>query len=144
MRGRRCLPLMHMVGLGLLPFALMFGSWMPFWWFALELARALNIPMDEPLKEQRFGLLCLVLFLFTGVCFMLVGAWLGLYLVVATLRLGYGWTWADVLGSMFAPHRFESAMWGLKDLTLDSEDTDWSADPMYDDLLDEDSDDSRW
>jgi hypothetical protein len=89
--------------LALAPVGLQFASFLPLWFLARGLARALAIPDEAPVIEQTYGLVWLALVLIAMLVFMLMGFSLGVVLNVLVARLGFGWPMAAVVEAGICP-----------------------------------------
>jgi hypothetical protein len=59
------------VALGVLPFGLMFASFIPTWFIFQVIAGALGISLDGPVRDHENGTFGLALFLFVAVVLMI-------------------------------------------------------------------------
>ncbi len=80
----------------ILPIACWFSSFVPTWFIAMALARALEIPDDAPVKDQPYGWLWLVLLFITMFAFGTLGFICGQLLNLAIVRYTLGWSWAKI------------------------------------------------
>src|SRR5438270_7053326 len=119
-----------LIGFIVPPIGLMVGSFVPTWFVARSLARALGIPDNAPVIDQPHGLVWLVLFLATMNLFVFVGGLFGFLVNALILHFGLGWSWALVREAGVCPRMLVDRLEGLMASCLGSKEWERNGDPM--------------
>jgi hypothetical protein len=121
-----------------LPIALTFGSFVPTWFLALALARAMGIPDHAPVRDQPLGWLWFGLFLAMMWGFLVGGAVCGSLLNVFILHSGLGYSWAGVRRADVCPRWLVDWLESRRAGSIVSKARvrKLHEDPLYDPLLD--------
>ena len=77
--------------IAILPFGLMFGSFIPLWFFGVWLAAVFGIAADIPVKSQPNGGIWLIIFLAVFVVLFVVGGTIGWFANALICRYLLGW-----------------------------------------------------
>jgi hypothetical protein len=119
------------------PIALMFGSFVPTWFLAMAMARAMGIPDHAPVRAQPLGWLWFGVMLVMMEVFLVGGALCGFLVNVAILRSRQGYSWARVRGADVCPRWIVDWLESRRAGSRDSKDCMGPEDPLYDPLLDD-------
>jgi hypothetical protein len=115
----------------------MFGSFVPIWFLAMALARALGIPDHAPVRDQPLGWLWFGLFLTMTEAFLIGGFFCGCLINVLILRTRLGYPWAGIRGADVCPQWLVVWLEGRRASRLKSLDRKEREDPLYDPHLDD-------
>ncbi len=138
-RGRtwKDLPAAWRFGLAILPVGLQLGSFVPLFFFAEALARALDIPWNAPVRSHPRGLFWFVPSMGEMLLLQLSGVLLGFSLNGLILRFGLKWTWREIQEAGACPRAL--ARWLCERMTGTKGAGPHTAEEhlLYDDQLDE-------
>jgi hypothetical protein len=135
--GSSRLPVGYRIVCFVLPLGLMFGSFLPIWFLAMALARALGIPDHAPVREQPFGLVWLALFLTMIPVFFAAGMVFGFLMNAMILRFGLGLPWSAIRETGVCPDWLVDSLVGWRASATGSKERERHEDPMYDPQLDD-------